>query len=95
MQQVFVLNIGRLPSKRWHPIKRRICEKALLETPGMIDFCDMSSGHGTLLFFGTRTHAEKALAAMIKSGNPVEEQILVADADYNTHQFTIRGPLED
>ena len=85
---------GRLPDKARHPFLRRQCERLLNGTPGLIDWAE-TKDDGTLLFFGTRTHAEKAQAAMIKSHNPCSRQIFLADADYQKHQFTVHGPLQD
>ena len=49
---------------------------------------------GTLVFFGTRTHAERAMQAMKHSGNPVGDVILTGEADYETHTIRLKGPLE-
>lgn len=93
-QQVFALNVGMLPDKRRHPIKRMMCEKTLLQTPGLLDFCE-TKGHGTLLFFATRPHAEKAREAMRKSGNPVEDAIILAIFDRENRIFHMMDILEE
>lgn len=93
-QQVFALNIGMLPDKRRHPIKRRMCEKSLLVTPGLMDFCEMGE-HGTILFFATRPHAEKARDAMRKSGNPVEDAIILAEFDREERVYRMLDVMEE
>ena len=92
MQQVFVLAVGRLPDGKRHPLKRRRCELSLNSTPGVIDWCEIKE-YGTLLFFGTLPHAEKAMKAMKDSGNPVSDRIMTAEADYETHTFKIKGAV--
>ena len=94
MQQVFVLRLGSLPDPKRHPFRRRLCERVLAATPGYIDHGTTGSGD-TLLFLGTRTHAEKAREAMKSSMNPVDDAIYTANADYETHTFRIIGPLEE
>lgn len=93
MQRVYVINIGMLPDVRRHPIKRRMCERVLSETPGLMDWC-ATKEHGTLLFFGSLPHAEKARDAMRKSGNPVEDKIYVATADFEQKTFSIIDEIE-
>ena len=93
MQQVFVLAVGRLPDGKRHPLKRRRCELSLNSTPGVIDWCETQE-YGTLLFFGTLPHAEKAMNAMKDSGNPGSDRIMKAEADYETHTFKLKGPVE-
>lgn len=91
MQQVYMIIAGRLPDKIRHPFKRRRSERLLENTPGLIDWCVEDNG-GMLLFFGTRTHAEKFTGAVKKGVDP---QIWLAEADYQTHTFHIKGPIED
>ena len=93
MQRVFMINIGMLPDSRRHPIKRRMCEKVLANTPGLMDWC-ATKEHGTLLFFGSLPHAEKALDAMRKSKNPVENKIYYATADFEKKVFSIIDEVE-
>ena len=94
MQQVFALNIGMLPDKKRHPFKRRMCEKVLRDTPGLIDVWETGE-HGTLLFFATRTHAEKARDAMRESKNPVDDRIFLAMMDRDTSTFHMRDVLDE
>lgn len=94
MQQVFVISTGRLPDRIRHPFLYRHCKRLLDSTPGLIDWSETEES-GTLLFFGTRAHAEKAMDAMRRSRNPVGNRIWLAEADYQTHTFHIKGPLED
>lgn len=94
MQEVYVLNVGKLPDRRLHPLKRRRCELALQHTPGVLDWCETEK-NGTLLFFGTRTHAEKAMEAMKLSRNPVAEHIFVAEMDLEKKCYMMKGILKD
>ena len=94
MQQAFAVYAGALPDRRRHPFLRRLCERAITNTPGLLDWAE-SDGKWTLMIFGTRPHAEKAIAAMKKSRNPVEETIYMVEMDCVKHNFLVKGPLED
>ena len=89
MQRVYAINIGMLPNKRRHPIKRRMCVKALLNTPGLLDFWETKE-HGTLLIFGTMPHAEKARDAMRESGNWVGDEIYLVIQDVENRAYYIK-----
>ncbi len=93
MQQVFAVAAGRLPDAKRHPFMRRHWERLLGETPGLIDWAE--HGNGTVLLFGTRTHAEKAIARFKKCRAPVDDQIMLAEQHFDTQTFRIKGPIED
>lgn len=94
MQKVFAIFAGRMPNKIRHPFLRRLCEHTLSNMPGLIDWADGGTC-GTMLFFGTRTHAEKAMDAMRKSHNSVGDQIYEVEQDLENRVFRVKGPIED
>ncbi len=93
MQQVFAVAAGRLPDAKRHPFLRRHWERLLGETPGLIDWTECEEDV-MILFFGTVTHAEKAIANFKKCHAPVDDQIMLAEQHFDTRTFRIKGPLE-
>ena len=94
MQWVFAINIGTLPDARWHPIKRRHCDQAIRATPGFMEYFEVPD-HGTMVVFGTRPHAEKAIAYMKASRNPVEDIVFLCQADFEKREIRVRGPVDE
>lgn len=93
MQQVFAVAAGKLPDRKRHPFWRQRWETILNRTPGLVDWAEHENG--IVMIFGTRTHAEKAIAWFKKCHAPVDDHIMLAEQHFDTRTFRVKGLLED
>lgn len=78
--EVFIFATGNLPSPLEHPILARRTARYIDSLPGLLGI-HPEYPKGTLLIFGTRPHAEKAMAKMEKDRLPVAKHLMRGTAE--------------
>lgn len=78
--EVFIFATGNLPAPWEHPIVARRTAKYIVGLPGLLGI-HPAYPRGTLLIFGTRTHAEKAMDKMRADNLPVADHLMRGTAE--------------
>lgn len=95
--EVFIFATGNLPAPWEHPILARRTARYISRLPGLLGI-HPSFPNGTLLVFGTRTHAEKAMRKMGDDMMPVSDCVMRGtverDSDGNFVKLTVIEPAD-
>lgn len=94
---VYIFATGNVPTPWEHPIMARRAVKYISRLPGLLGVYP-DYPRATLLVFGTRTHAEKAMDKMRKDSLPVANHLMRGtaerDSDGNLCNVTVVEPAD-
>lgn len=95
--EVFVIATANMPAPWEHPFMARRAAKYIMRLPGLLGI-HLMYPRGSLLVFGTRPHAEKAMQRMQRDHVPVSDRMMRGtaerDAEGNLEKLTVTEPVD-